>query len=57
VGLCGGHQRALGAVVLLLAPPGGHAGERLTARTQERTPFFPEELPELIAEEARELWI
>jgi len=32
VGLCGGHLRALGALVLLLAPPGGHARERLTAR-------------------------
>ena len=32
VGLGGGHQRALGALVLLLAPPAGHAGERLTAR-------------------------
>jgi hypothetical protein len=32
VGLCGGHGRALGALVLLLAPPAGHAGERLTAR-------------------------
>src|SRR6266436_914162 len=31
VGLCGGHRRALGALVLLLAPPAGHAGERLTA--------------------------
>src|SRR5437867_272169 len=27
----GGHRRALGALVLLLAPPAGHAGERLTA--------------------------
>jgi len=32
VGLGGGHRRALGALVLLLAPPAGHAGERLTAR-------------------------
>jgi len=31
VGLGGGHRRALGALVLLLAPPAGHAGERLTA--------------------------
>src|SRR5262249_9541149 len=30
VGLRCGHQRALGALVLLLAPPAGHAGERLT---------------------------
>ena len=37
VGLCGGYRRALGALVLLLAPPGSHAGERLTARTQERS--------------------
>src|SRR5216684_3887838 len=29
VGLAGGHRRALGALVLLLAPPAGHAGERL----------------------------
>src|SRR5258708_24447074 len=29
VGLGGGHRRALGALVLLLAPPAGHAGERL----------------------------
>src|SRR5207237_4126908 len=28
VGLGGGHRRALGALVLLLAPPAGHAGER-----------------------------
>jgi len=27
----GGHRRALGALVLLLAPSAGHAGERLTA--------------------------
>jgi hypothetical protein len=27
----GGHRRALGALLLLLAPPAGHAGERLTA--------------------------
>ena len=27
----GGHRRVLGALVLLLAPPAGHAGERLTA--------------------------
>src|SRR2546425_9085476 len=27
----GGHRRALGALVLLLAPLAGHAGERLTA--------------------------
>ena len=36
VGLGGGHRRALGALVLLLAPPAGvicsYAGERLTAR-------------------------
>src|SRR5881409_3593687 len=32
VGLGGGHRRALGALVLLLAPPAGHAGERLSAR-------------------------
>src|SRR5436190_339664 len=32
VGLGGGQRRALGALVLLLAPPAGHAGERLTAR-------------------------
>src|SRR2546421_1331838 len=32
VELGGGHRRAVGAVVLLLAPPAGHAGERLTAR-------------------------
>ena len=32
VGLGGGHRRALGALVLLLAPPAGHPGERLTAR-------------------------
>jgi hypothetical protein len=31
VGLGGGHRRALGALVLPLAPPAGHAGERLTA--------------------------
>src|SRR5947208_39135 len=31
VGLGGGHRRALAALVLLLAPPAGHAGERLTA--------------------------
>src|SRR6185369_8590356 len=31
VGLCGGHRRTLGALVLLLAPPPGHSGERLTA--------------------------
>jgi hypothetical protein len=31
LGLGGGHRRALGALVLLLAPPAGHAGERLTA--------------------------
>ena len=31
VGLGGGQQRALGALVLLLAPPAGHAAERLTA--------------------------
>ena len=28
VGLGGGHRRSLGALVLLLAPPAGHAGER-----------------------------
>jgi len=27
VGLGGGHERALGALVLLLAPPPGDAGE------------------------------
>jgi hypothetical protein len=32
VGLGGGHRRALGAVILLLMPIGGHASERLTAR-------------------------
>ena len=32
VGLGGGHRRALGALVLLLAPPAGHASDRLTAR-------------------------
>ena len=31
VGLGGGHRRALGPLVLLLAPPAGRAGERLTA--------------------------
>ena len=31
VGLGGGRRRALGALVLLLAPPAGHAGERLAA--------------------------
>jgi hypothetical protein len=31
VGLGGGHRRAVGALVFLLAPPAGHAGERLTA--------------------------
>jgi len=31
-GLGGGHRRAPGALVLPLAPPAGHAGERLTAR-------------------------
>lgn len=31
VGLGGGHRRAPGALVLLLAPPAGHAGKRLTA--------------------------
>ena len=31
VGLGGGHRRAVGALVLLLAPPAGHACERLTA--------------------------
>jgi hypothetical protein len=30
-GLGGGHRRALGALVFLLAPPAGFAGERLTA--------------------------
>jgi hypothetical protein len=30
VGLGGGHRDALGALVLVLAPPAGHAGERLT---------------------------
>jgi hypothetical protein len=30
-GLVGGRHRDLGALVLLLAPPAGHAGERLTA--------------------------
>ncbi len=29
VELAVGHRRALGALVRLLAPPGGHAGERL----------------------------
>ena len=33
VGLGGGHRGALGAFVLLLAPPAGHAGERLTTHT------------------------
>ena len=37
VGLGGGHRRALGALVLLLAPRGGHAGERLTATSRTRT--------------------
>jgi len=32
INLGGGHRRALGALVLFLAPPAGHAGERLTAR-------------------------
>ena len=32
MGLGGGHRRPLGALLLLLAPPAGHAGERLTAR-------------------------
>jgi len=27
----GGHRRALGALVLLLAPPAGRAGDRVTA--------------------------
>jgi hypothetical protein len=31
VELGGGDGRALGALVLFLAPPAGHAGERLTA--------------------------
>jgi hypothetical protein len=31
VGLGDGHRRALGALALLLAPPAGPAGERLTA--------------------------
>jgi hypothetical protein len=35
VGLGGGHRRALGLLVLLLAPPAGHAGERLTAHEAE----------------------
>src|SRR5882724_11485171 len=30
VGLGRSHRRALGALVLLLAPPAGHVGERLT---------------------------
>ena len=36
VGVGGGHQRAMGALVLLVAPlvapPAGHTGERLTAQ-------------------------
>jgi hypothetical protein len=32
VGLGGSHRRALGALVLLLAPPAGHAGERQAGR-------------------------
>ena len=32
VGVGGGHQRAMGALVLLVAPPPGHTGERLTAQ-------------------------
>ena len=31
MGLGGGHRRTLGALVLLLAPPAGRVGERLTA--------------------------
>ena len=31
MGLDGGNRRALGALVPLLAPAAGHAGERLTA--------------------------
>ncbi len=34
VGLGGGHRRALGALVLLLAPPAGHAGARLAAASR-----------------------
>lgn len=30
-GLGCGHQRAMGTLILLLAPPGGHADKRLTA--------------------------
>ena len=37
VGLGGGHRRALGALVFLLAPRAGHAGERLTATSRMRT--------------------
>ena len=36
VGLGGGHRRALGALVLLLAPPAGRAGERLSDRSTKR---------------------
>src|SRR5205809_8084222 len=34
VGLGGGRWRALGDLVLLLAPPAGHAGERLIAHSR-----------------------
>ncbi len=36
VGLGRGHRRALGTLVLLLAPPAGPAGERLTAVSNRR---------------------